>query len=52
MEKITKQQLNEAIDRVELRAIVDSKIGQNDNEWVKDFMIGVKCGIAAQKMVR
>lgn len=35
-----------------LEGKINSNIGKKDSGWYKDFLLGIKCGIAAQKVVR
>lgn len=46
------REIETTIQRLGLDKSLVDKIGQNDEGWMKDFMLGISCGIAAQKMLR
>jgi len=46
------QQIETTIQKLGLAETLNELIGQNNEEWLQDFMYGIKCGIAAQKMLR
>lgn len=46
------QQIETTIQKLELTETLNELIGKNNEEWIHDFMLGVKCGISAQKMLR
>lgn len=46
------QQIETTIQKLGLAETLNELIGQNSEEWMNDFMHGIQCGIAAQKMLR
>lgn len=52
IDPLVKQEIDKAILKTGIASNVDELIGKNDTGWYKDFLLGIKCGIAAQKMVR
>ena len=49
---VDRQQIKTTIQKLGLAETLNELIGQNNEEWMQDFMRGIKCGIAAQKMLR
>ena len=49
---VDRQQIETTIQKLGLAETLNELIGQNNEEWMQDFMRGIKCGIAAQKMLR
>jgi hypothetical protein len=48
----TQEEIDETIRKLNLKNTINVLIGKNDDDWYKDFMAGVACGIAAQKILR
>ena len=49
---VNMQQIETTIQKLGLAETLNELIGQNSKEWMNDFMHGIQCGIAAQKMLR
>ena len=49
---VNMQQIETTIQKLGLAETLNELIGQNSEEWMNDFMHGIQCGIAAQKMLR
>lgn len=47
-----KREIEKAVLKTGLAKSVDELIGKNNLGWYKDFILGIKCGIAAQKLMR
>lgn len=51
-EQVDRQEIEKTIDKLGLGIDIDEMICQNGIQWLKDFLAGISCGIAAQKIVR
>lgn len=49
---VSKEEINKTIRKLGLGGAMNDLIGKNESGWYKDFLLGIKCGIAAQKIVR
>lgn len=49
---VSKEEINKAIRKLGLGGAMNDLIGKDEPGWYKDFLLGIKCGIAAQKIVR
>lgn len=49
---VSEEEINKAIRKLGLGGAMNNLIGKNEPGWYKDFLLGIKCGIAAQKIVR